>query len=226
MGTPNCPPRPNASRRMVEASWTRIVNGESNDGVLVVKYVDVGRRGQLGGGDKRADSCDRHEARQGSPPFNPAQDQLGRDDMVAGEDGLADFCEFGMRSTRRRRDRPPCRDSAPGSRRAHRWHQSRRGGGSAKKNRTPARQAAMPACLSWVLSLSQGSAPPAVRAVARAGRSSVLRLRRNGARSAPHPSHRSETAVGLMAPANVEGPLVSTCLPAALVSPQEAPCLA
>jgi len=126
-----------------------------DDGVLVVEYVDVGRRGQLGGGDKRADSCDRHEARQGSPPFNPAQDQLGRDDMVAGEDGLADFCEFGMRSTRRRRDRPPCRDSAPGSRRAHRWHQSRRGGGSAKKNRTPARQAAMPACLSWVLSLSK-----------------------------------------------------------------------
>src|SRR6478609_11632000 len=155
MSTPNCPPRPNASRRMVEASWTRIVNGESNDGVLVVKYVDVGRRGQLGGGDKRADSWHRHEARQGSPPFNPAQDQLGRDDMVAGEDGLADFCEFGMRSTRRRRDRPPRRDSAPGSRRAHRWHQSRRGGGSAKKNRTPARQAAMPACLSWVLSLSK-----------------------------------------------------------------------
>ena len=54
---------------MVEASWTRIVNGESNDGVLVVKYVDVGRRGQLGGGDKRADSCHRHEARQGSPPL-------------------------------------------------------------------------------------------------------------------------------------------------------------
>ena len=80
----------------MEASWTRIVNGESNDGVLVVKYVDVGRRGQLGGGDKRADSCHRHEARQGSPPFNPAQDQLGRDDMVAGEDGLADFCEFGI----------------------------------------------------------------------------------------------------------------------------------
>lgn len=211
MGTPNCPPRPNASRRMVEASWTRIVNSESNDGVLVVKYVDVGRRGQLGGGDKRADSCHRHEARQGSPPFNPAQDQLGRDDMVAGEDGLADFCEFGMRSTRRRRDRPPRRDSAPGSRRAHRWHQSRRGGGSAKKNRTPARQ---------------GSAPPAVRAVARAGRSSVLRLRRNGAHPAPHPSDRSGTAVELIAPANDEGPLVSTCLPAALVSPQEAPCLA
>lgn len=88
-------------------------------------------------------------------PLDPAQDQLGRDGMVGGEDGLADFCEFGMRSTRRRRDRPPRRDSAPGSRRAHRWRQSRRGGGSAKKNRTPARQAAMPACLSWVLSLSK-----------------------------------------------------------------------
>ena len=67
-----------------------------------------------------------------------------------------------------------------------------------------------------------GSAPPAVPAVARAGRSSVLRLRRNGA----HPSDRSGTAVELIAPANDEGPLVSTCLPAALVSPQEAPCLA
>ncbi|HTH84035.1 hypothetical protein [Mycobacterium sp.] len=65
--------------------------------MLVVKYLDVGRRGQLGGGDKRADSCDRHEARQGSPPFNPAQDQLGRDDMVAGEDGLAQI----FRETRR-----------------------------------------------------------------------------------------------------------------------------
>jgi hypothetical protein len=32
-----------------------------------------------------------HEARQGSPPFNPAQDQLGRHGMVGGEDGLADF---------------------------------------------------------------------------------------------------------------------------------------
>jgi len=50
----------------------------------------------------------------------------------------------------------------------------------------------------------------------------VLRLRRNGA----HPSDRSGTAVELIAPANDEGPLVSTCLPAALVSPQEAPCLA
>jgi hypothetical protein len=60
---------------------------------LVVEYVDVGRRGQLGGGDKRGDSFHLHEARQGSPPFNPAQDQLGRDGMVGGEDGLADFCE-------------------------------------------------------------------------------------------------------------------------------------
>jgi len=174
------------------------------------------------------DSFHLHEARQGSPALlirrriNWAVTAWLEAQTVQ----PADFCEFGMRSTRRRRDRPPRRDSAPGSRRAHRWRQSRRGGGSAKKNRTPARQAAMPACLSWVLSLSQGSAPPAVRAVARAGRSSVLRLRRNGARSAPHPSHRSETAVGLMAPANVEGPLVSTCLPAASISPQEAPCLA
>ena len=59
-------------------------------------------------------------------------------------------------------------------------------------------------------------------AVARTGPSSALRLRRNGA----HPSDRSGTAVELIAPANDEGPLVSTCLPAALVSPQEAPCLA
>src|SRR6478609_1564453 len=69
----------------------------------------------------------------------------------------------------------------------------------------------------------QGSAPPAVRAVARAGRSSVLRLRRNGAHPAPHPSDRSGTAVGLIAPANDEGPLVSTCLPAPLVSRRRRP---
>jgi hypothetical protein len=71
-----------------------------------------------------------------------------------------------------------------------------------------------------------GSAPPTMRAAARAGRSSALRLRRNGAHPAPHPSDRSGTAVGLIAPANEEGPLLSTCLPAALVSPQEAPGLA
>jgi hypothetical protein len=47
------------------------------------------------------DSFHLHETRQGSPPFNPAQDQLGRDGMVGGEDALADFCEFGMRSTHR-----------------------------------------------------------------------------------------------------------------------------
>jgi hypothetical protein len=68
----------------------------------------------------------------------------------------------------------------------------------------------------------QGSAPPAVRAVARAGRSSVLRL--PAKRRASQRSLRD--GGGLIAPANDEGPLLSTCLPAALVSPQEAPCLA
>ena len=63
-------------------------------------------------------------------------------------------------------------------------------------------------------------------AVARTGPSSALRLRRNGAHPAPHTSDRPGTAVWLIAPANDEGPMVSTCLPAALVSPQEAPCLA
>ena len=123
--------------------------------MLVVKYLDVGRRGQLGGGDKRADSCDRHEARQGSPPFNPAQDQLGRDDMVAGEDGLADFCEFGIdplagvgsSTAPGQRTRvqacPSMAPIAPGRRLRQEEPDTGRG------------SAAMPACLSWVLSLSK-----------------------------------------------------------------------
>src|SRR4029079_5154040 len=45
------------------------------------------------------------------------------------------------------------------------------------------------------------------------------------ASGAAAPAIGSGTPVGLIAPANDEGPLVSTCLPAALVSPQEARCL-
>jgi hypothetical protein len=37
--------------------------------VLVVKYLDVGRRGQLGGGDKRADSCDRQKRVRAARPL-------------------------------------------------------------------------------------------------------------------------------------------------------------
>src|SRR6476620_7564627 len=72
----------------------------------------------------------------------------------------------------------------------------------------------------------QGSAPPAMRAAARAGRSFVLRLRRNGAHPAPHPSDRSGTAVGLLRPPTMKVRWSAPAGQRPWYPPQEAPCLA
>ena len=54
----------------------------------------------------------------------------------------------------------------------------------------------------------------------------VRLCRRRQAPARQFPDDRSGTAVGLIVPANDEGPLLSTCLPAKLVCHQEASCLA